>query len=498
MISYRSILDNDCIFSKDGLKWIELNKSIDLLRTKYANAVDDFESIDGFAFPSNEYVTQFKNLSRKTRLIQISNVNQPEWIITNHQKFEYVPNKYLTAKKRYLLHEPVILISLTGGADLSNDITSYFDNTFSAFLNQRVSALKMKVYDKHCFFYFYALTKTTYFKEQWLGKGGVQKNTVASDRAKVYLPKVKSTETIEFVSVLTQAIINKERLIKERHELILQTIEAELLNNQKPNTFTFELPRIQELETVGRLDTGLYSKTFKYYNYLVKNYIFGSKNIIEQGFSWSRGTSLENNFIGTRVDSETYKKGFYELVLPTNISQYGCLTKTSYIGTPAKLKTLQQGDIVFGGEATFRSYVIIEEARLQATNYHGIRLINQNKNLKQSIFVRCFLDFWRVKGHLKSISVGGQGGHCSPSYFHLIEIPNFPEDKQVAVAMLYHNPTMPYLTHTFTLATFLEQDAQYNTTAGIYELDKTAKYLKTLLNQAIDNIVNDKPVPIAF
>jgi hypothetical protein len=38
----------------------------------------------------------------------------------------------------------------------------------------------------------------------------------------------------------------------------------------------------------------------------------------------------------------------------------------------------------------------------------------------------------------------------------------------------------------------------YNDKAGIYELDKTAKQLKEKLNQAIDDIINDKEVKIKF
>ena len=89
---------------------------------------------------------------------------------------------------------------------------------------------------------------------------------------KTYLPKIHNLGIVNFVSVLTQAIINKEKLIKERHEAILKAIETELLENQKPNKFSFELPRINELEEVGRLDTGLYNIDFKKLDFLITNY----------------------------------------------------------------------------------------------------------------------------------------------------------------------------------------------------------------------------------
>ena len=96
------------------------------------------------------------------------------------------------------------------------------------------------------------------------------------------------------------------------------------------------------------------------------------------------------------------------------------------------------------------------------------------------------------------IGVGGSGGHCAPSYFHLIETPLFDDLKQTQIANLYHNPKNTYSADTFTLDNFLKQDNLFNQTAGIYELDKTAKQLKQILNQAIENIINDKPVTINF
>lgn len=66
------------------------------------------------------------------------------------------------------------------------------------------------------------------------------------------------------------------------------------------------------------------------------------------------------------------------------------------------------------------------------------------------------------------------------------------------MAILYHNPKSNYNTENFTLDNFLELDDAYNEDAGIYELDKTAKMLKNILNTAIDDIANDKEVTINF
>ncbi len=496
MVSYNEIIENDYVLSKDGLKWIEFNKSISILRKKYPNILDDFNSFDGFAFPSRDYVTQFENLKKKVKLLQISNINQTEWIISETQKFEYVPDKYFQSKKRYLLNCECVLISLTGGTDTDNDITSYFDNKFKAFLNQRVSAFTMKEYNIDYFFYFYAMTKTKSFKEQWLGKGGIQKNTVASDRAKTYLPKIDNLEIVNFVSVLTQAIINKEKLIKERHEAIIKAIETELLENQKPNKFSFELPRINELEIVGRLDTGIYSEAFKKNVFLVQNYTNGFCNIYQLGFTLSRGQNLQESNIGQSIYSKKHFKSFYSLALPTNISDYGTVEKIVYLGNVNKLKTLSKGEIIFGAEGTFRSFVVCDESEKYITNIHGITLYNLD--LELSVFVKCYMDYIVKKGLVDCVKVGGNGGSFAQKYWEIIPFPKFDLTTQKEIVKLYHNLEIEYNSDTFTLENFLEKDKEFNQKAGIYELDKTAKQLKEILNQTIDNIVNDYEIEIKF
>lgn len=353
-------------------------------------------------------------------------------------------------------------------------------------------------------FYLLAMLKHDVFREQLrsiVPKGATicHAKTLFLD-CLIPLPNKNKEDVVSFVSILVKAIVEKETLIQKRHNDIFDKIEKELNKNQKNNEFRYALPRISDVEKMGRLDTSLYEETFQRLNFLVKNYCNGSENLINRGFSYARGTSLEQNNIKTRIDSDTYIKGFYELVVPTNISQYGYVKKSSYIGTPIKLKKVKQGDIIFGGEGfgKGRTFVVIDETDNVVTNYHGIRIINTHDNLTESIFVRCFLAFWRSKGMIDYIGVGGSGGHCSPTYFNLIEIPNFPVNKQKTIANLYHNSKCKYESEKFTLDNFIQMDSEYNKVAGIYELDKSLKILKSILNKAIDKIVNDEDVDIAF
>ena len=104
----------------------------------------------------------------------------------------------------------------------------------------------------------------------------------------------------------------------------------------------------------------------------------------------------------------------------------------------------------------------------------------------------------RNKGLIDLYAVGGNGGSLAQKYWEIIPFPKFDKTKQDEIAKLYHNVAIEYKTDTFTLVNFLDKDNEYNQLAGIYELDKTAKQLKEILNQIIDNIVNDKEIEIKF
>ena len=186
-------------------------------------------------------------------------------------------------------------------------------------------------------------------------------------------------------------------------------------------------------------------------------------------------------------------------MLPKYLSKYGTILQVTYLGNPNKLKTLKQGDLIFGAEGfeKGRSIVVLEEQKNTITNIHGITIQQKKHDVTKAIFIKCFLDFMRNNGMIDSYAVGGNGGSLAQKYWDIIPFPNFPETKQKEIAALYHNQ-QEYQSGNCTLDNFLAYDDSYNSTAGIYELDKTAKHLQQLLNQAIDDIVNDREVNIKF
>lgn len=352
-------------------------------------------------------------------------------------------------------------------------------------------------------YYFLAFAKNEIFKQQidFLVPRG---STIRHGKTKflecyIPIPNSNKDKIMNYVELLMQAIMDKEIIIREKHKKILEKIEKELENNQLDNEFKYEQPTIKNIIRHHRLDTSLYSEEFERNNFIIKNYKYGYISLTERGYKGIRGTSLENNFIKSRIDSDEYIDGFYELIIPTNISEFGYVKKSSYIGTPVKLKTIKKGDIIFGGEGfgKGRTFVVCEDVNNIATNYHGIRIVNDNNDIIDSIFIRCFLAYWREKGMIDRIGVGGSGGHCAPSYFHLIVTPKFPEEIKKEIVKLYHN-NIKYENNNVNENNFLEIDHKYNLNAGIYELDKNIKTIKKRLNNVIEKIANDEDILIDF
>lgn len=314
------------------------------------------------------------------------------------------------------------------------------------------------------------------------------------------IPNKNPDETIKYVELLMQAILNKEALIKSKHHIILDEIQKELEKNQSEQKFRYNLPNISEIMDLDRMDSSLYSEDFRRNEFLITNYKYGSSTAREMGFDISRGQNLQVSNIGKSIQTEKYIPGYYTLILPKFLTKYGTVNMVEYLGNSNSLKTLKKGDVIFGAEGNEkgRSIVIVEDSEMTITNIHGITLNQNSHNLQKGVFVKLFLDYYRSKGMVDAYAVGGNGGSLAIKYWNLLKFPNFPSEKEDEITRMYYNPDIYYAASNCDIFSFLDYDNQFNKNAGIYELDKSLKYLQEKLNQAIDDIVNDKEVKIEF
>ncbi len=315
------------------------------------------------------------------------------------------------------------------------------------------------------------------------------------------IPNKNVANTIKYIEILMQAIVNKEIAIREKHKAILNMIQRELENNQSKQEFEYSLPYIKEIEKLDRMDSSLYSKNFKRKEFLITNYKHGYATVGELGFNVpSRGQNLQVSNIGKSIQSSECCVGYYTLILPKFLSKYGTITTEEYLGNPNELKTLNKGEIIFGAEGNEkgRSLVIIEEQKRTITNIHGITLTQKKHNIEMSVFVKLFLDYYRDNGMIDEYAVGGNGGSLAIKYWDYLKFPKFPENVKQTMVNFYHNSQAVYDTARCNLENFITYDNKFNSIAGIYELDKTMKYLKGKLNGAIISIADDESVDPTF
>lgn len=317
---------------------------------------------------------------------------------------------------------------------------------------------------------------------------------------KIPLPNTNKENVMNYVSLLTQAIINKEILIRDRHEKIIELIEKELKENQKSNSYKFRYPTHNDILKTGRLDTGLYTNQFKCLNFEIRNYKNGFKTFNQLGYKITRGQNLQISNIGKSVYSENYKPNYYQLILSKYFTEYLTLTNISFLGNSRDLKIIKKGEIIFSGRGDLgRVIVQCEDSNKLITNIDNMHLTNLEEPLFKNIFIGLFLNFLRIKEYLNKIAITGSGANSFTKYqFALLPIPTFTEPKQKEISKLYHNPRNEINFENATLANYLELDNAFNENAGIYELDKSAKELKERLNEVIDKIANDENIEITF
>ena len=106
------------------------------------------------------------------------------------------------------------------------------------------------------------------------------------------------------------------------------------------------------------------------------------------------------------------------------------------------------------------------------------------------------MDYLRNKGLIDLFAVGGNGGSLAQKYWGVIPFPNFPQNVKDSINELYYNSREE--DRDLTASNFCVKDALFNQNAGIFELDKSAKRLKTILSQALNDIANDKDLNYIF
>jgi len=439
---------------------------------------------------SISYIGQSNKYFIRTKALQ-SHTFLPE--VTQESTLPILPNSFIQMN----LKEGDFLISKDSNIGESVILDQDYENYMISGAIYRLPIKKWK-------YYLFAMVKHDIFREQldfMVPKSATIRHakTMFLD-VKIPLPKNNTENVIKYIEILTQSVINKEKEIRYKHNLIHQLIEKELKENQKSIKFEFDYPNFKEVKTVGRLDTARYSKEYKEFNHLITNYKNGFFDLLTKGYKISRGQNLQVTNIGKSYYSDDFKNGFYQLASSSNFSEYSTLEKYTFIGNRKKLKGIKSGDIIFSSRgAQFGRVIFFPNEPNAITNIDNIHIQSSNSSIDEKIFITMFFNLLRFNKHIYKIAFTGSGANSLTQYlFGEIQFPNFPANKQKEISVLYYDPEIKLNANDLTLENYLAKDKELNKTAGILVLDKTVKQIKKQLDKVINQIVNDEDVAIDF
>ncbi len=341
-------------------------------------------------FPLIDFVVKKKrgkeigsdNYFKKSKYRFLKTVN-----ISNSLCFDEASIEFCNPQKNHNPQKDDILIAKDGGGDGLGEIALYNkenkDNQDS--ISAGIIAIQIK---KEYLYYILGILKLNHFKN-FIDLNTAQGSTIRHSKEialKYQIPfptakNNKSPKDIEkFVSLIVQNIIDKEEQIKAKNEKIDFLIGEELRQNQNNNEFKYQLPRISEIKSESRLDTGLYGIKNKEFVNKMRSYKFGLQTIMELGFKSKRGHNLAISVAGTSYYSDIAKKNFYLLVTSTNIDDARTLSKKRYLGNLNKLVQINQGDIMFSATGQVetsvgKTYVFCDLNQKTTSNFNSFFII---------------------------------------------------------------------------------------------------------------------------
>lgn len=292
-----------------------------------------------------------------------------------------------------------------------------------------------------------------------------------------------------FEIILKNLTLLEVECYKKQQEAI-EIIEEELLASDYEHCE----PSISSLINSARIDAGFYSEEVEAINYSVSKYPRGASSIESFGFKVRRGPNLAKRDLGRSLKSTSFKQGYNILVYPSDISDFGCITKQVYLGSRSDVWFLHYGDVLFSAEGSVgKAFCVCSEDLKFTTNFHGIILtpIVENKeelDIARSAFLTAYLTFLRKKGVLDKLSVGGQGGSLAVSYWDTFKIPLFQQSKIEAIAVKYYSNTEldPFEDNTTKIPM-----------AGISDLSNFRIKLEALLKKLVNDVKSGQLRPLS-
>ncbi|WP_349925249.1 restriction endonuclease subunit S [Bacillus altitudinis] len=335
-------------------------------------------------------------------------------------------------------------------------------------------------------FYLLAMLKDSYFNSQldsMTPKGSTIRHSGSRLlECKIPYPNESNSWVIQVIENLMKNILYAEKHAQKIQVEIISIFDKELNTLSVEETST----KVSDMLSAKRIDAGFYSKEVRQFFKKIENYPSGNKSLTELGYKTKRGPSLQKRDLGRSIKTEMFNPTYSLLIYPSDISDFGIIDKTVFLGAAGKVWFLEKNDILFSAEGNVgKTFAICDNSLRFTTNIHGIIITPIDKSvvdIKKAILICTFLNYMKKKGLMDKLSVGGQGGSFAVQYWDILKFPNMSEDITQKLKDLYFSE---HQIHPFE---FAEEEI---TKLGVYEINKLRTLCSSLLKMMINDIKSD-------
>lgn len=473
----KEIKINDVISKKNNLSPTNY-KEVDVKASNKAQ-------LSSFLKPSNPFIrgmepgssVYLKDIESGVKFIRNSCVDKSNNIVQLQRSF-FLNEKAISYNEEQLLKDGDIVVSTDANIGDSGFFTTEED--FRFLLSSGMVKLNLK--EEVNKYYLLAMLKDSYFNSQLdslTPKGSTIRHSGSRFlECKIPYPDRNNSWVIHTVENLMKNILFAEKQAQKIQKEIISIFDEELdsLSVEEKST------KASDILSAKRVDAGFYSKEVREFFRKIENYPSGNKNLNELGYKTKRGPSLQKRDLGRSIKTEIFNPAYSLLIYPSDISDFGIIDKTVFLGAAGKVWFLEKNDILFSAEGNVgKTFTICDNSLSFTTNIHGIIITPIDKNIvdiKKAIFISTFLNYMKKKGIMDKLSVGGQGGSFAVQYWGLLKFPNMSEDIIQKLKNLYFSE---HQIHPFE---FNEPEISK---LGIYEINK----LRTLCSSLLKLIIND-------
>ena len=432
-------------------------------------------------------VKEYLNFNSNYTLVTISNMGK--CIIDVTQGESISPSIYNNSSKQ--LQKGDVLIS----RNASLGKITLVNTEFKGILNGGISYLKLKKECKYYAFSFFLLDYGCDYLTVLTSGGGTQKNAKRQNLLDVKIPfpttkNHKNPKLIEqYISLLTQNIIDKEEQIESRQRIIDELVYSELRNNQK-SSFNYSLPKKNELLKFKRFDTGLYTQKYREENHIIENYNNGFTTIDSSKFK--SGSTPK-----TRIFNAS--NSILKWVTPTNISDEGFYNPTENISMPSSYNLLSDCILFINRTSKGKKGEYVGITCFYDTAYYGLGHHNQGlyrvehlpKN--EMLFITAFMNSRIVRKICGNVSIGSKMKEMKSYDFSKLKLPNFDDNLKLKIGSKYYKVIDKEI---FDFDTFLVKEKVRNQKSGIFQLNLEILEAKKELKAMLNKIITEEPIAL--